>query len=83
MRCAHVVPGFGLYERLRGEVKRLQMDPTRGSGEVALHAERDACEMRRSRLGWIGPRSRAGIYSDADWVRAHRRRQASRYGLPL
>ena len=50
---------------------------------AALHVEQDACLIeeldarldRATEQGWR--------YSDADWVRAHRRRQATRYWLPL
>ena len=50
---------------------------------AALHAQQDAClieelEARLDRAAGQGWR-----YSDAGWVRAHRRRQATRYGLPL
>ncbi len=50
---------------------------------AALHAQQDAClieelEARLDRAAEQGWR-----YSDAGWVRAHRRRQATRYGLPL
>jgi hypothetical protein len=87
VRALHAVcpcgAGFVLYERLRGEVKRLQKDPDPRVREMALHVERDACEIeaveerldRAAEQGWR--------YSDADWVRTHRLRQASRYWLPL
>jgi hypothetical protein len=75
--------GFLVYERFRGEVKRLQKDPNPRVRAAALHAEQDAClieelDARLDRAGEQGWR-----YSDADWVRAHRRRQATRYWLPL
>ena len=75
--------GFRVYERFRGEVKRLQEDPIPRVRAAALHVEQDAClieelEARLDRAAEQGWR-----YSDADWVRAHRRRQASRYWLPL
>jgi len=75
--------GFLLYERFRGEVRRLQKDPSLRVRAAALHAEQDACLIeeldarldRAAEQGWR--------YSDADWVGAHRRRQATRYWLPL
>ena len=50
---------------------------------TARRAAKDAClieelETRLDRAAEHGWR-----YSDADWVRAHRRRQAIRYWLPL
>ena len=74
--------GFGLYERLRGEVKRLQKDPDSRVREMALHVERDACEIEAVAAGLERAAERGWRYSDADWVRTHRRRQASRYWLP-
>jgi len=74
--------GFGLYERLRGEVKRLQKDPDPRVREMALHVERDACEIEAVAAGLERAAERGWRYSDADWVRTHRRRQASRYWLP-
>jgi len=75
--------GFVVYERFRGEVKRLQKDPSPRVRAAALHAEQDAClieelDARLDRAGEQGWR-----YSDPGWVRAHRRRQATRYWLPL
>ena len=35
--------GFVVYERFRGEVKRLQKDPSPRVRAAALHAEQDAC----------------------------------------
>jgi hypothetical protein len=50
---------------------------------AALHAEQDAglieeLDARLDRAAGQGWR-----YSEADWVRAHRRRQATRYWLPV
>jgi hypothetical protein len=46
-----------------------------GVGRVCLIEELDARLDRAAGQGWR--------YSDADWVRAHRRRQATRYWLPV
>ena len=35
--------GFRVYERFRGEVKRLQKDPSPRVRAAALHVEQDAC----------------------------------------
>jgi hypothetical protein len=50
---------------------------------AALHAEQDACliEELDARLDQAAEQGRR--YSGADWVRAHRRRQATGYWLPL
>ena len=47
MRALHRVcpcgAGFLVYERFRGEVRRLQKDPGPRVRAAALHAEQDAC----------------------------------------
>ena len=87
VRALHTVcpcgAGFVLYERLRGEVKALQMDPDPRVREMALHVERDACEIEAVEEGLDRAAEQGWRYSDADWVRTHRLRQASRYWLPL
>ena len=87
LRALHAVcpcgAGFVLYERLRGEVKRLQKDPDSRVREMALHVERDACEIEAVEAGLDRAAEQGWRYSDADWVKTHRRRQASRYWLPL
>ena len=75
--------GFLVYERFGGEVGRLQKDPSPWVRAAALHAEQDACLIeeldarldRAAEQGWR--------YSYAGWVGTHRRRQATRYWLPL
>ena len=82
-RVCPCAAGFLVYEQFRGEVKRLQKDRSPRVRAAALHVEQDACliEELDARLdlaveqGWR--------YSDADWMRSHRRRQATRYWLPL
>jgi hypothetical protein len=87
LRALHAVcprgAGFVLYERLRGEVKRLQKDPDPRVQQKALHVERDACEIEAVEAGLDRAAEQGWRYTDADWVKAHRRRQASRYWLPL
>jgi hypothetical protein len=75
--------GFLVYERFRGEVRRLQKDPSRRVRAAALHVEQDACliEELDTRLTWA--EEQGWRYSDADWVRVHHRRQTTRYWLPL
>jgi hypothetical protein len=82
-RVCPCAAGFLVYERFRSEVKRLQKDPSPRVRAAALHAEQDArlieeLETRLDRAAEQGWR-----YSDADWVRAHRRRQATGYWLSL
>ena len=80
---AAATPIVTLTENAVKEVKRLQKDPSPRVRAAALHAEQDACLIeeldarldRAAEQGWR--------YSDADWVRAHRRRQATGYWLPL
>ena len=74
--------GFLAYEHLLAGVRRLKKDPDRRVHAAALHVERDACEIEliAARLDDAAERGRR--YSDADWVRKKRRRQASRYWLP-
>jgi len=87
IRALHAVcpcgAGFGLYERLRGEVKRLQKDPDPRVREMALHVERDACQIEAIETGLDRAAKQDWRYSDADRVKTHRQRQASRYWLPL
>lgn len=75
--------GFGVYERFRGEVRRLQKDPSPRVRAAALHAEKDACLIEELETGLDRAAEQGWRYSDADWVRAHRQRQATRYWLPL
>ena len=75
--------GFVVYERFRSEVKRLQKDPCPRVRAAALHAEQDACLIEQLETRLAQAAEQGWRYSDADWVRAHRRRQASRYWLPL
>jgi len=75
--------GFVVYERFRGEVKRLQKDPSPRVQAAALHAEQDACLIEELDARLDRAEGQGSRYSDADWVRAHRRRQATRYWLPL
>ncbi len=46
--------GFRLYERLRGEVRRLQKDPSPRVRAIAMHVEQDAGRSRRSKPSWTG-----------------------------
>jgi hypothetical protein len=82
-RVCPCVAGFLVYERFRGEVRRLQKDPSPRVRAAALHVERDACliEELDARLDQAAEQGRR--YSDADWVQTHRRRQATGYWLPL
>jgi hypothetical protein len=52
--------GFRLYERFRGEVKRLQKDPDPGVRATALHVEHDACEIEAIEAGLDRPAIKAG-----------------------
>ena len=75
--------GFPLYERFRSEVKRLQKDPDPDVRAAALHVERDACEIETIEAGLDRAQEQGWRYGDADWVRKHRRRQATSHSLPL
>ena len=75
--------GFVVYERFRGEVKRLQKDPSLRVRAAALHAEQDACLIEQLEASLDRAAEQGWRYSDADWVRVKRRRQATRYWLPL
>lgn len=75
--------GFVVYERFRAEVKRLQKDPSPRVRAAALHAEQDACEIEAIEAGLDRAEEQGWRYSDPDWVRTKRRRQATRYWLPL
>jgi len=75
--------GFRVYERFRGEVKRLQKDPSPRVRAAALHVEQDACLIEELDANLDRAAEQGWRYSDADWVRAHRRRQATGYWLPL
>ena len=75
--------GFVVYERFRGEVKRLQKDPSPWVRAAAQHVEQDACLIEELEAHLDRAQEQGWRYSDPDWVRAHRRRQATGYWLPL
>jgi hypothetical protein len=75
--------GFLVYEQFRGEVRRLQKDPSPRVRAAALHVEQDACLIEEVETGLDQAAEQGWRYSDEDWVRTHRRRQATRYWLPL
>src|SRR5215469_11891653 len=75
--------GFVVYERFRSELKRLQKDPSPRVRAAALHAEQDACLIEELDAGLDRAEEQGWRYADADWVRAKRRRQATRYWRPL
>jgi hypothetical protein len=75
--------GFVVFERFRPEVKRLQKDLSPAVRAAALHVEQDACEIEAIEAGLDRAEERGWRYSDPDWVRTKRRRQATRYWLPL
>jgi hypothetical protein len=75
--------GFLIYEQFRSEIRCLQKDPSPLVQAAALHAEQDACLIEELDTKLDLAAEQGWRYSDADWVRAHRRRQATRYWLPL
>jgi len=75
--------GFPLYERFRGEVKRLQKDPDPRVRAAALHVEHDACEIETIEAGLDRADEQGWRYSDADRVARHRQRQSTGHWLPL
>ena len=75
--------GFVVHERFRAEVKRLQKDPSPAVRAAALHVEQDACEIEAIEAGLDRAKEQGWRYSDPDWVRTKRRRQATRYWLRL
>jgi hypothetical protein len=82
-RVCPCAAGFLVYERFRGEVQRLQKDPSPRVRAAALHVEQNACLIEELDA-WLDQAVEQGWrYSDADWLRAHRRRQATGYWLPL
>ena len=81
-RVCPCAAGFLVYERFRGEVRRLQKDPSPRVRAAALHVEQDACLIEQLEANLDRAAEQGWLYSDADWVRAHRR-QATRYWLPL
>jgi hypothetical protein len=74
--------GFPLYERFRGEVKRLQKDPDPAVRAAALHVEHDAREIETIEAGLDRAAEQGWRYSDNDWVSKHRQRQATGHWLP-
>lgn len=75
--------GFPLYERFRGEVKRLQKDPDPAVRDAALHVEHDACEIETIEAALDRADEQGWRYSDNGWVSKHRQRQATGHWLPL
>ena len=57
--------------------------PARGCGRAALHVGQDACLIEELEAGLDRAAEQGWRYGDAGWERAHRRRQATRYWLPL
>jgi hypothetical protein len=49
---------------------------------AALHAEQNACLIEELDVRLDRAEEQGWRYSDPDWVRAKRRRQATRYWLP-
>lgn len=82
-RVCPCAAGFLAYKRFRGKVRRLQKDPSPRVRAAALHVEQDACLIEELQTRLDRAAEQGWRYSDADWVRAHRRRQATRYWLPL
>jgi hypothetical protein len=82
-RACPCAAGFLVYERFRGEVTRLQKDPSPRVRAAALHVEQDALLIEQLEANLDRAAEQGWRYSDADWVQAHRRRQATRYWLPL
>jgi hypothetical protein len=82
-RVCACAAGFLVYERFRSEVRQLQKDPSPRERAAALHAEQDACLIEELETRLDRAEEQGWRYSDADWVRVHRRRQATRYWLPL
>jgi hypothetical protein len=82
-RVGPCAAGFPVYEQFRGEVRPLQKDPSLGVRAAALHVDQDACLIEELDAALDRAEEQGWRYSDADWVRAHRRRQATRYWLPL
>ena len=82
-RVCPCAAGFLVYERFRAEVKRLQKDPSPAVRAAALHVEQDACEIEAIEAGLDRAGEQGWRYSDPDWVRTKRRRQATRYWLRL
>ena len=72
-----------MYERFRGEVRRLQKDRSPRVRAAALHVEQDACLIEQLEANLDRAAERGWRYRDADWVRAHRLRQATGYCLPV
>jgi len=62
---------------------RLQKDASPRVRAAALHAEQDACLIEQLDANLDRAAEQGWRYSDKDWVRAKRRRQATRYWLPL
>ena len=82
----HVCPckaGFEPYEQFRGEVRRLQKDPSRRVRAVALHVEQDACRMEEKAATVERAEEQGWRYADKGYLDNYRRRSATRYWLPL
>ena len=82
-RVCPCASGFLVYEQFRGEVKRLQKDRSPRVRAAALHVEQDACVIEELDARLDQAAEQGWRYGDADWMRSHRRRQATRYWLPL
>jgi hypothetical protein len=75
--------GFQAYERLRGEVKRLQKDPSPRVRAIALHVEQDACRIEKIAAELETADTQGRSPRDQNWASGQRQRLATRYYLPL
>lgn len=90
MKALHAVcpcaAGFQLYERLRGEVRQLQKDPSPRVRAVALHVEQDAGRIEKieATLDQATERIEQGEHvGDRDWLDAWEKRRSTQYWPPL
>lgn len=72
-----------LYERFRDDVRQLQKDPSPEVRSMALHVERDASEIELIQSRMEQAVEQGWRYSDADWLKRKRRRQANSYYCAL
>ena len=76
-------PGFRSMSNFRVEVKRLQKDPSERVRTVALHVDQDACRIEALEANLDRAEDQGRRFADHDQVRKWKRRQATRYWLPL
>jgi hypothetical protein len=82
-QCCPCRSGYSVYEAFRPEVSRLRKDPHPEIRRLALHIEREACEIE-SKVNRLELATEQGFSAgDAGWLKDQERRYATGTWEPL